>query len=89
MSEYLDNLINYKIITVYPTLIYIGYLLCRKYYKYMLNYNLLVLDMYDNTYNNTNNNTYDNQIFLNNKIIPSHKNTQNDNYLLAFNEIPT
>ena len=47
MSEYLENLIYYKqsfIITLYPTMAYVFYLFCKKYYNYML------VEMYDNTY---------------------------------------
>ncbi len=84
MSEYLNNLVDYKIITMYPTLAYLTYLFCKKYYKYILHYNLLTLDIYDNT---------DNNIILqdniDNNIISSNKSTQTYNYLLAFNEIPT
>ena len=40
-----ENLVDYKIITIYPTIAYLTYLFCKKYYKYMLHYNLLVLDM--------------------------------------------
>jgi hypothetical protein len=72
-----ENFVDYKIITIYPTIAYLTYLFCKKYYKYMLHYNLLVLDMYDNT---------DNYI---NTILPSDKSTQTDNTLLALNEIPT
>ena len=79
MSEYLENLIYYKqsfIITLYPTMAYGFYLFCKKYYKYMLHYNLLMadiisIDMYDNTYNEYN------------------KETQTDEILIALNEIPT
>jgi hypothetical protein len=78
MSEYL---VDYKIITIYPIFIYLGYILCKKYYKYMLNCNLLVLDMYDNTYDNNNININDNN--------NNNKQTQTESYLIAFNEIPT
>jgi hypothetical protein len=77
MSEYL---VDYKIITVYPTIAYLTYLFCKKYYKYILYYNLLVLDIYDNT---------NNYINTNNMIVSSNKSTQTNNTLLAFNEIPT
>ncbi len=46
MSDYLENLVDYKIITIYPTMAYVFFLFCKKYYKYILHYNLLVLDMY-------------------------------------------
>jgi hypothetical protein len=73
-----ENFVDYKIITIYPTIAYLTYLFFKKYYKYMLHYNLLVLDMYDNTDN-----------YINNIILPSDKSTQTDNTLLALNEIPT
>ena len=44
MNEYLD----YKIITIYPLLSYLFIKFCKQYYKYIFNYNLLVIDMYDN-----------------------------------------
>lgn len=83
MSDYLENLIDYKIITIYPTMAYVFFLFCKKYYKYILHYNLLVLDMYDNTdnYEPMNSNNMEN------------KETQTDNYynniMYAFNQIPT
>ncbi len=74
MSEYyIDYISTLRIITIYPALSYIGYLFCKKYYKYILNYNLLVLDMYDNT---------DNYINTNNIILHSNKSTQTDNYFI-------
>jgi len=52
MSDYYNT---FHIITLYPTMAYFFFLFCKKYYKYILHYNLLVLfkqfDMYDNTDN--------------------------------------
>ena len=44
--------IDYSIITVYPVLTYVFYVVCRKYYNYILHNNLSILDMYDSTYDN-------------------------------------
>jgi len=98
MSEYLDNNIKIFFITVFPTMTYVFYLFCKKYYNYMLHYNLLILDinysitsnellkqfdMYDNT---------DNYEPINKKV--HNKETQTDeqyynNILIALNQIPT
>jgi len=94
MSDYIENLENNHalrhashIITIYPTIAYVFYLFCKKYYKYMLNYNLLILDMYDNTddYEQMNKET-------NNKQTQTDSNYESEYYnnvLLAFNQIPT
>ena len=75
MSDYLKDLVDYNmqsiIITFYPIMTCVFYLFCKKYYKYLLNYNLLMVDMYDNTYEYYN------------------KETQTEQILFAFNEIPT
>lgn len=76
-----DDYLDYKIITIYPTLAYVFYLFCKKYYKYILHYNLLILDMYDNT-NSTD------------SIKQTDKETMTEseyynNVLIAFNQIPT
>ncbi len=91
MSEYLDNLIDhnnaYRIITLYPTMAYVFYIFCKNCYDYLLNYNLLVLDifcdMYDNTYNYETTN-----IKTNNKETQT-ENDYYNNILIAFNQIPT
>jgi hypothetical protein len=61
MSDYYNT---FHIITLYPTMAYFFFLFCKKYYKYILHYNLLVLDMYDNTYDyyNKDKETTDKQI---------------------------
>ena len=41
-----EDLIDYKTITIYPIMAFTFYLFCKKYYKYMLYYNLFVLDTY-------------------------------------------
>lgn len=64
--DYVDY--KYGLITLYPTIAYVFYLFCKKYYNYLLN-NVMV-DMYDNTYK-------------------YNKETQTDEILIAFNEIPT
>ena len=90
MFDYIENLFTHNtfyIITMYPTMTYLFYLFCKKYYKYMLNYNLLILDMYDNTddYEQMNKET-------NNKQTQTDSNYESEYYnnvLLAFNQIPT
>ena len=57
MIDYFDY--KYGIITLYPTMAYVFYLFCKKYYNYLLKYNLLMADIYDNTYDNTNDNIND------------------------------
>ena len=77
----MSELIDYKIITIYPLCSYLFYKFCTTYYKYILHYNLLVIDMYDNTYDNT----YDN-----NKVDKSTSTDDyHDNILFAFSQIPT
>ena len=46
MTNYLDY--KYCLITLYPTISYVFYFFCKKYYNYLLN-NIMV-DIYDNTY---------------------------------------
>jgi hypothetical protein len=98
MSEHLNNNIKSIFITIFPTMAYVFYLFCKKYYKYMLHYNLLILDInYSTTsneilkqfdiYNNT-----DNYEPMNKET--NNKETQTDekyynNILIALNEIPT
>jgi hypothetical protein len=98
MSEHLNNNIKSIFITIFPTMAYVFYLFCKKYYKYMLHYNLLILDInYSTTsneilkqfdiYNNT-----DNYEPINKET--NNKETQTDekyynNILIALNEIPT
>ena len=90
MSENsVDNLIDYNnavhIITLYPTMAYVFYLFCKKYYKYILHYNLLVLDMYDNTdkYESMNKET------KNKQTQTEAESEYYNNVLFAFNHIPT
>ena len=61
MSDYYNT---FHSITLYPTMAYFFFLFFKKYYKYILHYNLLVLDMYDNTYDyyNKDKETTDKQI---------------------------
>jgi hypothetical protein len=80
-----ENYIDFKTITIYPTIAYMLFLFCKQYYKYILHYNLLVLDMYDNTYDYEPINKETNN-----------KETQTDaeseyynNVLIAFNQNPT
>ncbi len=79
MNEYLDNLVDYKIITIYPTIAFVLFLYCKKYYKYIRT-SLMFIDMYDNTYDysqmKSNNDKYEDTEYIN-------------NMLLAFTHIPT
>ncbi len=54
-------MIDYLIITFYPTCAYLFFLFCKQYYNYLLKYNLLIVDIYDNTdyYELINKNTND------------------------------
>ncbi len=81
MSEYLENLIDYKIITLYPTLIYLVFNFCSVIYNYKMVD--LELEMYDNT--------FDEYVPLqtNSSDIKSHDSSYYSNMLFAFNQIPT
>ncbi len=73
-----DDYLDYKIITIYPTLAYVFYLFCKKYYKY-----ISVLDnfeQYDMCYVPFKTDYYEKM------------ETNNDYYnniAIAFNHIPT
>jgi hypothetical protein len=75
MNEYYDY-IN----IVYPLLGYIFYKFCKQYYKYILYYNLLVIDMYDNHSQND---------YQPMKTTQKEDKSTNTILLVALNQIPT
>ncbi len=77
MNEYYDYI---NIYIIYPLLGYGFVKFCKQYYKYILYYNLLVIDMYDNQ------NDYDYKPM---KTIQKEDKSTNTILLVALNQIPT
>jgi hypothetical protein len=99
MSEYL---VNYNIITLYPTMAYVVYLFCKKYYKCMLELHTYYGYPDSNTLLTSNElfkqfDIYDNTDDykpMNKKTCVKETQTQYEseyynNVLFAFNQIPT
>ncbi len=83
---------DYRIITVYPTLTYFFYIFCSKYYKYLLRYNLLILDMYytfPETSKDFRTSIISNKLFRQFDMYDNTYPNYHDDINIALNEIPT